>query len=193
MFDYPKGATPIDEDEKKGLLISHISTLEELNEWEQRNITDAYSWLDRTRRKDYLSEEFIRKLHEEMLGKVWAWAGDYRRSGKNIGVDWAQIPMHFRQLLDDVRYWIDHETYPPDEISTRFHHRLVQIHLFPNGNGRHARVITDVLLEKVLDQEPFTWGSGSLIEEGDVREAYIKALRSADGHDYRPLLKFVRS
>lgn len=193
MFDYPEGATPIDEDEKEGLLILHISTREELNEWEQRNITDAYSWLDRTRRKDYLSEEFIRKLHEEMFGKVWAWAGDYRQTDKNIGVDWAQIPIHFRQLLDDVRYWIDHETYSSDEIATRFHHRLVQIHLFPNGNGRHARVMTDVLLEKALHQEPFSWGSGNLIEEGDVRATYIQALRSADAHEYESLIRFVKS
>jgi len=193
MFDYPEGATPIDEDEKEGLLIPHISTREELNEWEQRNITDAYSWLDRTRRKDFLSEKFIRTLHEKMFGKVWAWAGDYRRTDKNIGVDWTQIPIHFRQLLDDGRYWIDNETYPPDEIATRFHHSIVQIHLFPNGNGRHARVMTDVLLEKAFDQEPFSWGSGNLIEEGDVRATYIQALRSADAHYYQPLLEFVRS
>jgi Fic-DOC domain mobile mystery protein B len=193
MFEYPDGATPIDEDEKEGLLIPHITTMEELNEWEQRNITDAYSWLDRTRRKDYLTETFIRTLHEKMFGKVWAWAGDYRQTDKNIGVDWTQIPIHFRQLLDDIRYWIDHDTFSPDEIATRFHHRLVQIHLFPNGNGRHARVMTDVLLEKLLDQEPFSWGSGNLVKEGDIRERYIQALKSADEHDYRPLLEFVRS
>lgn len=193
MFDYPAGATPIDEDEKRGLLIPHISTREELNEWEQRNITDAYSWLDRTRQKNILSEEFIRKLHVEMFGKVWSWAGTYRRTDKNIGVDSSQISVLFRQLLDDIHFWIDNETYSADEIATRFHHRLVFIHLFPNGNGRHARVMTDVLLEKVLSQEPFSWGSGNLIEEGDVRANYIQALRSADGQDYEPLLKFVRS
>lgn len=193
MFDYPEGATPIDEDEKEGLLILHISTREELNEWEQRNITDAYSWLDRTRRKDILSEDFIRKLHIEMFGKVWSWAGTYRRTDKNIGVDWSQISVRFRELLDDVRFWIDNETYSPDEIATRFHHRLVFIHLFPNGNGRHARVMTDVLLEKVLGEEPFSWGSGNLLEESDVRATYIQALRLADRHDYEPLLQFVRS
>lgn len=193
MFDYPEGATPIDEDEKEDLLIPHITTLEELNEWEQRNITDAYSWLDGTRRKDILSEDFIRTLHKKMFGKVWSWAGNYRQSDKNIGVDWPQIPTYFRQLLDDVRYWIDQETYPVDEIATRFHHRLVQIHLFPNGNGRHARVITDVLLEKILDAEPFTWGSGNLMEESEIRDRYIQALRSADDHVYQPLLEFVRS
>ena len=101
--------------------------------------------------------------------------------------------MRFRELLNDVQYWIDHETYSPDEIATRFHHRLVFIHLFPNGNGRHARVMTDVLLEKVLKQEPFSWGSGNLFEEGDVRATYIQALRSADRHDYQLLIDFVRS
>jgi Fic-DOC domain mobile mystery protein B len=193
MFDYPDGATPIDEDEKEGLLIPHITTREELNEWEQRNITDAYSWLNGTRRKDILSEEFIRALHKKMFGKVWRWAGTYRRTDKNIGVDWGHISVRFRQLLDDVRFWIDNKTYPPDEIATRFHHRLVQIHLFPNGNGRHARVITDVLLEKVLAQEPFSWGSGNLTDTGETRSNYIQALREADKNDYQKLLGFVRS
>jgi len=193
MFDYPAGATPIDEDEKEGLLISHITTREELNEWEQRNIMDAYSWLDRTRKKDYISEAFIRTLHEKMFGKVWDWAGDYRQSDKNIGVDWSQIPVHLRQLLGDLKYWIEHDTYRADEIAARFHHRLVQIHLFPNGNGRHARVMTDILLEKVLNSEPFTWGSGNLIDDGKIRKQYIDVLRSADNHDYKKLLNFVRS
>jgi Fic-DOC domain mobile mystery protein B len=193
MFDYQEGATSIDEDEKQELLIPHISTREELNEWEQRNITDVYNWLNRTRKKDVLNEDFIRKLHKEMFGKVWGWAGTYRRTDKNIGVDWAQIPIRFRQLLEDVRFWIDNKTYSPDEIATRFHHRLVQIHLFPNGNGRHARIMTDVLLEKVLDQESFSWGSASVLEESDIRRAYIQALRSADENDYRLLIEFMRS
>ena len=193
MFDYPADATPIDEDEKEDLLIEHITTREELNEWEQRNITDAYIWLDGTRRKDFLSEAFIRTLHEKMFGKVWAWAGKYRQSDKNIGVEWAQIPIYFRKLLNDVEYWIEHDTYPPDEIAARFHHRLVQIHLFPNGNGRHARVMTDILLEKVLDRKPFTWGLGNLIGDSLVRTRYIEALRSADNHDYQLLFEFVRS
>ncbi|MDZ7719740.1 MAG: mobile mystery protein B [Balneolaceae bacterium] len=193
MFDYPEGATPIDEDEKDDLLIPHITTLEELNEWEQRNITDAYSWLDSTRRKDILSEDFIRTLHKKMFGKVWRWAGNYRQSDKNIGVDWPKISINLRKLLDDVRYWIDHGTYPADEIASRFHHRLVQIHLFPNGNGRHARVLTDFLLERVFEEEPFTWGSGNLMEDNKIRDKYIEALRAADQHNYKPLLKFVRS
>jgi len=193
MFDYPEGATPIDENEKEALLIPHITTLEELNEWEQRNITDAYSWLDSTRRKDILSEDFICTLHKKMFGKVWRWAGNYRQSDKNIGLDWTRIPVHLRQLLKDVRYWVNHETYPSDEIATRFHHRLVLIHLFPNGNGRHTRVITDSLLDRVLEEEPFTWGFENLMEDNKIRDRNIEALRAADKHDYAPLLEFVRS
>lgn len=130
-----------------------------------------------------MSEDFIRALHNQMFGKVWRWAGEYRRSGKNIGVEWTQIPIYLRQLLDDMRFWMENNTYPPDEIAVRFHHRLVFIHLFPNGNGRHARIMTDILLEKVLSQTLFSWGSGNLIDEEKVRSTYIEALRSADMHD----------
>lgn len=192
-LEYPDGATPLDPDEKEGLKLSYITTHEELNTWEQRNIADAYDWLSRTRNKDILSEQFIRTLHGKMLGKVWEWAGDFRRSNKNIGVEWTKIPIYVRQLLQDVEHWIENETYPPDEIAARFHHRMVYIHLFPNGNGRHARIITDYLLEEKFDKEPFTWGSGNLIDEGNLRTQYIKALRAADKHDYQPLLDFVRS
>lgn len=193
IFSYPEGATSLDEDEKEGLLISHITTRGELNEWEQRNIADAYIWLDRSRHKNILKEDFIKRLHKNMFGKVWKWAGEYRKSDKNIGVDWSQIQIRFRQLLDDTKYWIENDTYPSDEIATRFHHRLVQIHLFSNGNGRHARLMTDLLLERVLDKEPFSWGSDSLLDEVETRRNYILALREADQNKYQLLLGFVRS
>lgn len=193
MFYDQEGATPIDEYEKEGLLIKHISTREELNEWEQRNIIYAYNWLDKLTTKDVLNEGFIKELHNKMFGKVWSWAGYYRKTDKNIGVDWTQIPILLRQLLDDLKFWIDNKTYSDDEIATRFHHRLVQIHLFPNGNGRHARVMSDILVEKIFDQNLFTWGSGNLNEKGNPRKVYIQALRLADANDYKLLLEFVRS
>lgn len=192
-ISYPDGATPLSSDEKEGLKLSHITTREELNRWEQQNIADAYDWLERSRKKEILSQQFLMTLHKKMLGKVWVWAGEFRKTNKNIGVDWPQIPMNTRNLLDDVQYWIEHETYPPDEIAARFHHRLVEIHLFPNGNGRHARMAADYLLEKEFEREPFSWGSGNLMDQGDVRTKYINSLRAADQRDYSSLLEFVRS
>ena len=192
-FDAPKGASPLDPDELEGLKLSHITTREELNRWEQENILDAYDWLERRRSKEVLDVAFIRTLHKKMFDKVWDWAGKYRQTDKNIGIQWGQIPTTLRNFLDDVKYWIANDTYEKDEIATRFHHRLVQIHLFPNGNGRHARLITDYLLEQKLDSPPFTWGSGNLILAGDVRDRYISALQAADLHNYQPLLDFVRS
>lgn len=128
-----------------------------------------------------------------MFSKVWKWAGAFRKSGKNIGVDWHKISTELQTLLDDVRYWIENKTYSEDEIAARFHHRLVWIHLFPNGNGRHARLMTDVLLKDILHQEPFTWNIKRINVEDDVRALYLKALREADNLDYSALLEFVRA
>tara|TARA_R110002050_G_scaffold157576_1_gene286188 strand:- start:5044 stop:5634 length:591 start_codon:yes stop_codon:yes gene_type:complete len=194
QFDNPEGATPLDPDELAGLKIKTITTRGELDRWEQENINHAIDWLSSRRNKsDMLNEVFVRKLHERMFGKVWEWAGEYRRTNKNIGVDKNRIAIELRYLLDDVKYWIDKKTYEPDEIAARFHHRMVFIHPFPNGNGRHARLIADTLLKDVLGQEPFTWGNGDLVHTGDVRHRYIQALKAADNHDYEPLKAFVRS
>jgi Fic-DOC domain mobile mystery protein B len=193
LFDYPFGATPLDPDEIDGLKLRHISTRAELDRWEQENIQEALSWLHRRRKSDILAEGFLCQLHQQMFGKVWKWSGEFRRTNKNIGIEWPYISTHLRQLLDDVRAWIEHSTYPPDEIAYRLHHKLVWIHLFPNGNGRHARLIADVLLEEVFSQEAFTWGSANIADAGNTRKLYIDALRAADDHDYSRLSNFVRS
>jgi Fic-DOC domain mobile mystery protein B len=189
-FSYPPGATPLDPDEMEGLKFGHITTREELNRFEQDNIGEALQWLRNRRKSDILTEKFIKTLHQRMFGKVWRWAGTFRRSGKNIGADWPQIPAQLHTLLQDVRYWIDHKTYAADEIAVRFHHKLVWIHLFANGNGRHARLMTDLLLEEVLKQKPFSWNAGNI--NAQDRDAYLKALKKADNHDYSMLLDFVR-
>ena len=119
--------------------------------------------------------------------------GQFRRTNKNIGVDWPRIPTDLRTLLNDVQFWMEKNTYPADEIAARLHHRLVYIHLFPNGNGRHARLVADTLLTDVLTQNPFTWGNDDLGNAGDARNRYITALKAADDYDYNPLLNFVRS
>jgi len=192
--DLPKGATPLDNDEMEGLKIKTITTRSELDRWEQQNIGDAMDWLEsRKNKSDILNEGFVKKLHEKMLGKVWEWAGSFRKTDKNIGVDKYRIGIELKNLLDDAQYWIDNKTYESDEIAIRFHHRLVQIHCFPNGNGRHSRLMTDTLLTDILDKKPFTWGSGNLYAKGDIRDTYINALYSGDYHDYEPLKDFVRS
>ena len=192
-FTYAPGATPLHPDEADGLRMPHITMQRELNRWEQDNINDAVNWTRRMRRSDILTEAFLCTLHEKMYGKVWQWAGAFRKTDKNIGGQWSRVPSELRQLLDDVTYWQAHDTYPVDEIAARFHHRLVLIHLFPNGNGRHARLATDLLLVKVLKALPFSWGQGNLVEAGETRRQYIQALKAADNHDYTGLLAFVRS
>lgn len=192
-FDYPEGATPIDPDEAEGLKLTHITTRAELDRWEQDNIVDALEWLDRTRPKNILNQAFMLKLHERMFGNIWKWAGKLRRSDKNIGGPWWRIQEDLTNVCKDVSVWIDEQTYTPDEVAARFHHRLVFVHLFPNGNGRHARLMADLLLENVLNQEQFTWGGENLAKAGACRKRYIASLHAADGGDYAPLLGFVRA
>lgn len=191
MFNVPKDATPLSEEEKEGLIPAYISTREELNHVEQANITKAHLWAF-ARRRNPLDVDFLRRLHKEMLGEVWNWAGSYRKTGRNIGVDPSQIQMQVKQLMDDTNFQIEHQTYPPDEIAARFHHRLVYIHPFPNGNGRLSRMATDVLLIN-MGQEKFNWGAGDLESKGEIRSRYIEALKAADQYDYTKLLAFVRS
>ncbi len=194
QFDNPPGATPLEQEELEGLKKKTITTRGELDRVELENIADAITWLDKRKNKSaILNEEFIRKLHTQMFGKVWKWAGSFRNTNKNIGVDKHQIGIELRYLVDNVNYWIENKTYEPDEIAVRLHHRIVAIHCFPNGNGRHARLIADTLLTDVFNLEPFSWGTGDLTGAGDIRNKYIKALRAADKHDYEPLKEFVRS
>ena len=192
-LEYPEVATPIDPDEASGLLLTHITTREELYRWEQDNIIEALAWIEKTKPKDILNEVFLRKLHMKMFGNVWKWAGKFRQSDKNIGGRWWQISTDLKDLCDDARLWVDSRNEPYDEIAVRFHHRLVSIHPFPNGNGRHARLMADLLLENILDHPRFTWGGANLTNASDTRQRYIAALRAADEHNYQPLLEFARS
>ena len=186
-----EGGTELCEEEREGLIPSYITLRSELNDAEQANILEAAGWTY-SRNRDPLDERFLDQLHQRMFGNVWKGAGTHRTTGKNIGVDAYRIPTDLRQLLDDCRYWIENETYGPDEIAARFHHRLVSIHCYPNGNGRHARLATDLLL-KSMGRERFSWGGKNLVDLNQTRQRYIAALQAADGHDIGPLLDFVRS
>lgn len=188
------GATPLEQEEFEQLIPSQITLRSELNEAEQAGILGADDWAFSRRRRPatLLTETFLTNLHKRMFGSVWKWAGSFRRTERNIGIQAYRIAIELRQLLEDVLYWIEHETYPPDEIALHFHHRLVAIHPFPNGNGRHARLAAD-LLAVSLGQERFTWGQGDLAAAGDIRRRYVESLRAADRHDYTALFAFARS
>lgn len=192
-FDEEDGQTPLDPDEKAGLIPGHIETKGALNDWEQENILQSTKWLRRAKIADVLSEGFCRDLHKRMFNKTWKWAGTFRKSDKNIGCDWALISVKLNQLLGNAHYWVENKTLPVDELAARFHHALVLIHPFPNGNGRHSRMMADALL-KQLGHPLFSWGSGAnLVSANAVRARYLGALRAADRGDFADLLAFVRS
>ncbi|MBU1043274.1 MAG: mobile mystery protein B [Candidatus Omnitrophica bacterium] len=189
----PMGATPLSEEEKEGLLLTHITNKEELNRWEQENINLAIEWCLSLKNPSILSITFILQLHKKMFNTVWSWAGTFRASDKNIGVQHWQISTEIKKLLDDIDYWRKHNTFSKDEVAARLHHRLVAIHPFPNGNGRHGRLFTDLAQKYVLKTKPFTWGAVNLTDTSPTRKNYIDSLKEADRGNYLPLLKFLRS
>jgi Fic-DOC domain mobile mystery protein B len=191
-LDYPPGSTPLDPDEKEGLIPAHIETQGQLNAWEAVNILKAYDWAFRRKRTDLLTDSFVRELHVRMFDDTWTWAGTYRKSGKNLGVLPFEIPVKVRDSLDDASHWIKHRTFPLDVIAVRLHHRLVTVHPFPNGNGRHTRLMSDLLMSN-HDQPKFSWGGGDILEGAELRSRYIAALHAADNGDIEPLLHFARS
>jgi Fic-DOC domain mobile mystery protein B len=191
---YTDGQTPLEEDEKDGLLIPTISTRGELDEFEQQNIEEAVQWslMRNFKQEEVLTEVFVREVHKKMYGKTWFWAGEFRKTDKNIGVDKWLIGIELKKLLEDVSYWIKNKTFAEDEIAVRFKHRIVSIHCFPNGNGRHSRLMADILIEKIFKRDVFTWGASNLIKGDETRRIYLQAVRAADGGNYRLLLEFAR-
>ena len=185
------GSTLLDPDERRQLIPTYITTRAQLNEAEQIGIANADIWAF-ARKRNVLDEAFLLALHKRMLGDTWKWAGTIRTSERNIGVATHEIRVRLRCVLDDVRYWVENGTYLQDEIAVRFHHRLVSVHPFPNGNGRHARLAADLLAVR-LGRSRFSWGSASLSPPAESRRLYIAALQAADMRDINPMLVFARS
>ena len=194
LFQEPDDATPLEPEEREGLLQTWITHRNDLNEAEEANILQAAAWARsaRQRNADLLAMQFVTGLHRRMFDEVWEWAGRFRLTERNIGIEAHRIAAELPNKLDNVRYWKDNKTFPPDEIAIRLHHDLVAVHPFPNGNGRHARLMADLLIEQMGGQ-PFSWGGGSLKDVGELRQAYVSALRDADNHDIDPLLEFART
>jgi Fic-DOC domain mobile mystery protein B len=192
---YIEGQTPLDDDEKEGLRIPSITTREELDEFEQLNIEKAIQWTfgKKISVEQLFSEKFIKGLHKRMYGEVWKWAGTFRTSEKNIGIKSYLIAIELKQLLDDAIFWKENNTYNPAELAIRFKHRLVRIHCFANGNGRHSRLMADLIMEKIYDSTFFSWGSSNLVKATETRSNYIQAVRKADNNDIEPLISFAKS
>jgi len=188
------GQTPLDPDEAAQLLRSSVTTRGDLDIVEQENIAQAIRWAFARTRKPYavLDEPFLRRLHKRMFGDVWRWAGVYRTTARNMGVDSWMIPQEIGGLIGDARYWTAHQVYGIDELCVRFHHRLVAVHPFPNGNGRHSRLAADIL-SVGLDAEPLSWGRELDLEPDALRARYIGALRAADSGELTDLIAFARS
>lgn len=189
IFETDDNSTPLTEEEKQQLKAKWITTRAELNELETKGIADAEIWLLKNK-KDILTEDFIKLLHKKMFGEIWMWAGKFRSTERNIGVAPYQIQPKLRILLDDIKFWIENKTFSEKEIAIRFHHKLVQIHPFPNGNGRISRIMADLLMRQ-FGQKSLNWGSDNLTEISEIRKKYISALQKADNGDYTELLNFV--
>lgn len=195
-IEYNDGQTPLSEEEMDGLLIDTITTHGELDEFEQMNIEKAIEWtLSKKFKPEYiLSEEFVRELHKRMFKDVWSWAGDFRMSEKNIGIKFHLIGTTLKQLNDDCLFWVNNKTYSEDEIAIRYKHRIVNIHCFANGNGRHSRLIADVIRKQIFNLDYFNWGSHSnLVKTGEQRAKYLEAIRQADKENIQPLIDFAKS
>jgi Fic-DOC domain mobile mystery protein B len=194
-YIYIAGQTPLDEEEKRDL-IPTILTREDLDNFEQENILEARAWVmqkSTLNKVDVFDEKFLLNLHKRMYGHVWKWAGKFRKTNKNIGVEYFQIPTELRLLLDDAKFWLENKSFSIEDIAVMFHHRLVKIHLFPNGNGRHARLCADIVIAK-YNASKLSWGGNSdLTKPDEIRKRYISALREADAGNYQPLIGFANS
>lgn len=197
LFDgADEAATPLTPDEREGLILTHITTRDELNEAEGLNINEAYRWaFRRSWTSDQLLDiEFMRGLHKRMLGRVWKWAGTWtKQRNRRIGVDAHMVEIELFRVIGDVKFWIENKTYEPDEIALRLHHQLTLIHPFPNGNGRFSRLMAELLVGP-LGRRRFTWGNSVLVDDDETRRRYIASLRLADHqHEFAALMEFARS
>jgi len=194
-LEYKDGQTPLSEEDKRGFLISTITTQGELDEFEQQNINKAIQWTmgKKISTEKLLSEDYLIRLHKKMYSEVWKWAGDFRTNETNIGVPAYAIGIELKKLLDDVNYWFENKVYEPHELALRFKHKLVSIHCFPNGNGRHSRLMADLIMEKLYEKTYFSWGGNNLVKEGELRKLYISALKQADNGNLEDLKVFAQS
>lgn len=196
LIDNPEGATPLSPDDMLGLKFKHVETREQLNELEAANILQGQIWARKLKVRTLESifdRDFIAELHRALFGDVWDWAGDFRLRELNIGVDPLNIPVELHNFLEDAKCWIEFNHYDHLELSARIQHRLVKIHPFVNGNGRHSRIFTDIVRVFLLKEKPMKWAEAKLENMTTERAAYISGLRKADGGDFTEFVEYLRN
>lgn len=196
LIDNPEGATPLSPDDILGLKHKHVETRSQLNELEAANILQCQLWASKLKNptlEAIFDRDFITLLHRALFGEVWDWAGDFRLRELNIGVEPLNIPVDLHNFLEDAKCWIEFSHYTPLELSARIQHRLVQIHPFVNGNGRHSRIFTDIVRIFLLKEKPMKWAKANLEDMTTERAAYISGLRKADGGDFTEFVEYLRN
>lgn len=200
LIDNPEGATPLNLDDMLGLKYKHIDTREQLNEVEAANILQGQIWASKLNkgakeltRDDIFNRDFVSDLHKALFGEVWEWAGHFRKRELNIGVDPKNIAVDLHNFLEDAKCWLEFKHYDNLELSARIQHRLVQIHPFVNGNGRHSRVFTDIVRVYLLNEKPIKWANAKLENMTEERNSYISGLREADVGDLSTFIKYLQS
>ena len=190
-----KGDTLLSPEELDMLIPKHVTIRAQLDEVEQANIEEGLVWLLSQRNitaEKLFSKEFQDKLHIKMLGQVWEWAGKTRTRETNIGVMPHQIEIERKKLNDDAVFWCEATVMTPKELAITFHHKLIQIHCYPNGNGRHGRIMADLIVEKLYEMKRLDWITEDMLHEGEARDIYIDAMKSADDNSYKLLFGLIK-
>lgn len=181
------GQTPLDD--LSGLRVKGVRTTAQLNAAEAENIRKAtvkYLMVRPSRRSARFEVAWLCKLHREMFGDVWDWAGKFRKRETNIGAPPAVTEQRLHNLLEDLKAW-EMSGMPLLEQAVRLHHVAVLIHPFPNGNGRWSRMVGNIWL-RLHGAEPVIWPEATIGAASAVRGEYLQAVRAADKGDYTALL-----
>lgn len=196
LIENPEGATPLSPDDMLGLKHKHVDTREQLNELEAANILQGQIWASTLKKPtldSIFDRAFVTNLHKALFGDVWEWAGIFRQRQLNIGIDPKNIPVDLHNFLEDAKCWVEFKHYDNLELSARIQHRLVQIHPFVNGNGRHSRIFTDIVRVYLLGEKPMKWAYAKLEDLTEERSSYITGLRKADEGDFSVFIKYLQS
>ena len=158
---------------------------------EAKNHYEALEYLYSLVEKDNsqnISEYLIRNLHKLVTAETdKEWAGNYRNSNVIIVGSEHTPPDAFEVsiVMGDLIKWLrgNQKKLHPIELAAIFHHKLVFIHPFFDGNGRTARLAMNLLLM----QKSYPM---AVMLKND-RKKYYQTLSRADEKDYAPFVRFI--